>query len=302
MSSRPDTLGSVTDATIVGDDPVLDSLGAFLAASLIPEAPAPEPTPAPAPRPVTPRNLLRPWPDADPAEAPAPIRSSEPVRLEFVDAFLPEPAKPTRPVEPRVVTADAGTVTGDADDSDTDDVVRPPSKVRTTVEWLAIVLGAVLVAVVIRVAVIQSFVIPSPSMYPTLHDNDRVLVNRLAYEAHDIRRGDVIVFDRPKTSVLPPGTPAHLIKRVIGLPGDTLVARAGVVYVDGRRLREPYLAPGTLTQNLDTAITIPAGHVFVMGDNRMDSTDSRSFGPISVKSVVGRAFARIWPPSRIGFL
>jgi signal peptidase I len=264
----------VTDAMTVGNDPVLDSLGAFMAASLL--APAavamPAPEPAPWPRPL----IIEPIP---PAAVPVAPTASQKTPLRDEPAEAP--------------------ATGSRDDVESD---HGPSRLRITLEWVAIIAGALTIAIVLRVVVIQSFVIPSASMEPTLQIGDRVLVNRLAYKAHDIRRGDVIVFDKPATPLLSPDTPAHLIKRVIGLPGDTIVARNGIVYIDGRRLREPYLPSGTLTENLTTSHTIPAGHVWVMGDNRMNSTDSRIFGTIDVKLVVGRAFARIWPPSRIGFL
>ena len=294
----------MSDATIVGDDPVLESLGAFLAASLLPppsqEAPATEasqrPTIAPS---LLIEPLARPWPvdrrliAVDPRPAPATLVPTAPV-------IVAEPAVVAGPTVATEATAAETTETKGAEDLPVGPAA--PSRLRVTLEWIAIIAGALTVAIVIRVAVIQSFVIPSESMHPTLESGDRVLVNRLAYKAHDIRRGDVIVFNRPKTPVLAPDTPAHLIKRVIGLPGDTVVERNGIVYIDGRRLREPYLPAGTLTENLTTSVTIPAGHVWVMGDNRMNSTDSRIFGAIDVKLVVGRAFARIWPPSRIGFL
>jgi signal peptidase I len=290
------TLRPVTDATIVGDDPVLESLGAFLAASLLSQPAPVAPVVLEAAPPVA--LLIEPMPSLNRADPVSPV----PVPNRPVESDLPDRTDET---DQRGETdrADEAEQTDRADEAEqTEDIRQAPSRTRVTVEWMAIILAALTVAIVIRVVVIQSFVIPSESMHPTLQANDRVLVNRLAYRAHPIRRGDVIVFDRPKSAALGPGTPAHLIKRVIALPGDTIVARNGVVYIDGRRLREPYLPAGTLTENLNTSITIPAGHVWVMGDNRMNSTDSRIFGAIDVKLVVGRAFARIWPPSRIGFL
>ncbi|MEZ5239828.1 MAG: signal peptidase I [Microthrixaceae bacterium] len=176
------------------------------------------------------------------------------------------------------------------------------SPLRNALEWAAVILGAVLVALLVRNFVVQSFQIPSGSMHPTLVEGDRVLVNRLSYRLHDINRGDVIVFERPESAPAAPGEPEDLIKRVIGLPGETVSESDGNVLIDGVELSEPYLEPGTLTGDLPEPVTVPEGEVFVMGDNRGNSSDSRFIGPIDEDLVVGRAFAIIWPPSRISGL
>ncbi len=179
---------------------------------------------------------------------------------------------------------------------------RQRSSTRNAVEWLVVVVGAVVVALLIKTFVVQAFRIPSDSMVPTLLDGDRVLVNKLSYDAHDINRGDVVVFERPPGLPASPDDPDDLIKRVIGLPGERIEARDGIVIVDGRELREPYLAEPASTFNLDAPIVVPEDHVLVLGDNRTNSTDGRSFGPIPIDSVVGRAFMIMWPPGRIGGL
>lgn len=186
-----------------------------------------------------------------------------------------------------------------------------PSTARNLLEWVLVVGGAVLVAVLIRTFVLQTFWIPSPSMVSTLEVNDRVVVNKLSYRLHDVRRGDVIVFHRP------PGEPdtgvKDLIKRVIGLEGERVSIRGGRVHIDGVALDEPYTngletadegcSQGDL-QELYTAegLLIPDGHVFVLGDNRVNSGDGRCFGPIADDLIVGRAFVKIWPPGHIGGL
>lgn len=179
---------------------------------------------------------------------------------------------------------------------------RQRSSTRNAIEWLVVIIGAVVVALLIKTFVVQAFRIPSDSMVPTLQDGDRVLVNKLSYDAHDVNRGDVVVFHRPPNLVAAEGDPEDLIKRVIGLPGETVSARDGVVYIDDRRLTEPYLPEGTATFNLDAPITVPEGHILVMGDNRGNSTDGRSFGPIPIDTVIGRAFVIMWPPGRFGGL
>ncbi len=191
---------------------------------------------------------------------------------------------------------------------DTGDTVAPrgrssgsrKSSTRNLVEWVAVIVGAVIVALLIKTFVVQAFRIPSESMVPTLEVGDRVLVNKLSYDAHDLNRGDVVVFDRPSGLPAGPDDPKELIKRVIGLPGDTIVAKDGSIYVDDRRLDEPYLSDAASTYNLDEPITVPEGQVWVMGDNRTNSEDSRSFGPIDADTIVGRAFMIMWPPGRIG--
>ncbi len=173
------------------------------------------------------------------------------------------------------------------------------SNTKSILEWVGVIVGALLVALVIKTFLLQAFYIPSRSMEPTLRIGDRVLVNKLSYKVHDINRGDIVVFERPPNE--PPDAIKDLIKRVIALPGETISSQNGQVFIDGRPLDEPYLPAGTLTDNL-TTVTVPVGHVFVMGDNRSDSRDSRFFGAIEEGSIVGRAFVRIWPVTHMGFL
>lgn len=172
---------------------------------------------------------------------------------------------------------------------------------------MRLALSVVVVAVLtlgVRLVVFESFWIPSGSMEPTLHGckgckDDRILVFRLAYRLHDVHRGDVVVFTRP------PGVPEQdkfLVKRVIALPGQTVQARNGVVRVDNQPLREPYVNAGCEGTDDFAAVTVPARRLFVMGDNRCDSFDSRRFGTIAQSTVVGEALARIWPVSRLGGL
>ncbi len=178
----------------------------------------------------------------------------------------------------------------------------PPAETRnstrTIVEWIAVIGGALIVALVIKTFLIQAFYIPSGSMEPTLDIGDRVLVNKLSYRLHDVNRGDLLVFELPEGEG---GDIRDLIKRVIGLSGETVEGRDGQVVIDGRVLSEPYLPEGVTTSDFDP-VEIPDGQIWVMGDNRGDSRDSRSFGPINEDDIVGRAFIRVWPIGDIGFL
>ena len=163
---------------------------------------------------------------------------------------------------------------------------------RNAVEWVAIVIGALAVALIVKTFLIQAFFIPSLSMYSTLDKGDRVLVNKLSYHVHDIHRGDIVVFKKP------PGVEdtdiKDLIKRVVGLPGDTVEGKNGKVYVNGKALDEGYLDQGVTTSDFQRR-TIGDDEIWVMGDNRGNSEDSRYFGPIKKDLVVGRAFVRVWP-------
>jgi signal peptidase I len=172
---------------------------------------------------------------------------------------------------------------------------------RNALEWIAIVAGALIVALVVKTFLIQAFFIPSLSMYDTLDKGDRVLVNKLSYRLHEIHRGDIIVFERPEG--VPDNGIKDLIKRVIGLPGEEIEARDGEVLIDGEVLREPYLPAGVRTEDFGP-VKVPKGRVFVMGDNRGNSHDSRfsDIGTIDIDDLVGRAIARVWPPSRTAFL
>ncbi len=175
-------------------------------------------------------------------------------------------------------------------------------QLRAAVEWLVMIAVAVVVAWGFQAWVIQSFSIPSESMSPTLTNGDRVLVNKLSYKVHDVNRGDVVVLKRPPGAERgSPDDPEDLIKRVIALPGETIEVRRGRIHIDGRELTEPYL-PKSVSTVLDEPYRVPEGEIFLMGDNRGDSKDSRSFGAVPEDLVVGRAFARIWPPNRVGFL
>jgi len=181
----------------------------------------------------------------------------------------------------------------------------PPGKggkrgVRNTVEWVVIIAVALLAALVIKTFLLQAFYIPSESMTPTLKVRDRVLVNKLSYRLHPVHRGDIVVFERPPGEGLGEVQIKDLIKRVVGLPGQTVEGRDGHVFVDGQELKEPYIH-GVITTPFP-ATKLGPRHYWVMGDNRINSRDSRFFGSIDRDLIVGRAFVRVWPLSAFGFL
>ncbi len=197
---------------------------------------------------------------------------------------------------------------------------RSGSKGRwTLLEIPLLVIAALCAALLVRDNLAQAFYIPSGSMEPQLEVDDRVVVSRTAYRLHEVRRGDIVVFASPTATAADdarlervakdvletvglrkPGDD-QLIKRVVGLPGETISGQGGRVVIDGRNLVEPYLPGGSTTGDFGPVV-IPRGEVFVMGDNRGRSADSRVIGTIEVDTIVGRAIARIWPPNRIAFL
>ena len=158
---------------------------------------------------------------------------------------------------------------------------------------------AVLVALVVRTYVAQTFYVPSTSMYPTLKAGDRIVVNKLSSTIH---RGDIVVFRRPPAENCGGPPVPDLVKRVIGLPGETISARGGHVYITGSRIREPWLpkGPQRTTTNFGP-VKIPAGEYFMMGDNRVNSCDSRMWGPVKRSYIVGKVFLILWPPSQFRF-
>jgi signal peptidase I len=180
-----------------------------------------------------------------------------------------------------------------------------------------LLLTALVIAVVIKTFLVQPFWIPSESMVPTLEVNDRVMVNKLSLRFGEPRRGDVVVFRDPAQPELEESIPEavvrsvleaigvrtrgadDLIKRVIGLPGETISIEGNRVHIDGVPISEPYLAESTTMPDFGP-VAVGEGEIFVMGDNREFSFDSRRFGPIPMDEIVGRAFLIIWPTSSFG--
>ena len=186
-------------------------------------------------------------------------------------------------------------------------------------ELPGLILVAFVLALLIKTFLVQAFFIPSESMVPTLEVGDRVLVNKLVYDFGEPQRFDIIVFEDPKAQEPDRGVFGAIwhwmteglgfasaqeqdyIKRVIGLPGEEIELRAGEVFINGERLDEP----ANVRPEPDPygPTTVPPDHVFVMGDNRVNSSDSRdNFGPIPYEKIVGKAFVLLWPPSRLEFL
>lgn len=178
-----------------------------------------------------------------------------------------------------------------------------PSAARMLRDWIIVVVLALGAAMLVRVYVLQQFYISGPSMEMTLLENDRVLVNKMSYRLHDIHRGDIVVFDRVTIN----GQQVEhtdLIKRVIGVENDTVEIQKCKVLVNGTIIDEPYLdkdvlglpTPEDVCRIADMKkVTVPENQIFVMGDNRAQSFDSRNFGSVPEKLVVGRAFAVVWP-------
>jgi len=169
-------------------------------------------------------------------------------------------------------------------------------------QWLVVVAVAIAVAVVLRLFVVQTFYIPSVSMSPTLKVGDRIIVDKLAYHLHGVGRGDIIVFKAPSAvAAACRTTDTILVKRVIALPGETISDRNGTVYIDGKPLAQPWLSKNDPTSftGAFSPVHVAANNYFVMGDNRVDSCDSRFWGTVSRSLIIGKADARIWPITRI---
>jgi signal peptidase I len=152
---------------------------------------------------------------------------------------------------------------------------------------------AVALLLLLRAFVAEPFRIPSGSMEPTLRPGDSVLVSKLAYRDAGPRRGQLAVFHAPRTGEL-------LLKRIVAVAGDTVAIEDGALYVDGRRRIEPYADPRAIDSEYFGPVRVRPGTVFVLGDNRADSIDSRAFGAVTTGSLLGRVVARIWPPGRWG--
>ena len=172
------------------------------------------------------------------------------------------------------------------------------SVLRTLWLWLVelgeTVLPAIVIAVLINLFLAQATRVYGSSMEPNLHTDQRLVVEKVSYRLHGPRRGDVVVIRMPERG------PELLIKRIIGLEGETIEVSNGVVTIDGQPLKEEYLVRKT-TGNYGP-VTIPEGHVFVMGDNRGASNDSRIFGPVPLDRVVGRAWVSYWPIESLGIV
>jgi signal peptidase I len=213
---------------------------------------------------------------------------------------------------------------GTADTADDVPARREPKRSgrRAALEWGILIVVAIVIAIVIKTFLFQAFYIPSESMVPTLEVGDRVLVNKLSYDLHDLHRGDIVVFEAEPNERWHRAGIDDLVKRVIALPGETVTqctvdGDASRICIDDRALDESYLPktdgkvipttmpstiPGCAPDSPENGCTVPAGQVFVMGDNRGNSQDARANGPIKESSIVGRVFLRIWPPGRIGFM
>jgi signal peptidase I len=192
----------------------------------------------------------------------------------------------------------AGTAEFDQPVDDTPEATkRPRSALSVLLEWIVVVAVAIASALLVSAYVVRQFAVEGRSMDATLADGDRVLVNRLSYRLHDPRRGDVVVLHRVQGEF----TERDLIKRIVGLPGEAVEIRDCSVYIDGRLLIEPYLDPVTVPNGCTDGgqqaypFVVPEDHVFVMGDNRDESGDSRAFGAVPYDDLVGRAFVVVWP-------
>jgi len=189
-----------------------------------------------------------------------------------------------------------------------------PDPVRVVVDWIVTIVGAVAIVLLVKAFVVNPYRIPSSSMEPTLHCakpasgcearfSDRVLANRFIYHFRDPHRGEIIVFNTPEAARIKCGAGGTFVKRLIGLPGDTVEVRLkqgeGYVFINGKQLREPYIEPDRRPAEAFGPEKVAAGHYFMMGDNRSQSCDSREWGTVPRGNLIGEVFATYWPPNRL---
>jgi signal peptidase I len=183
-------------------------------------------------------------------------------------------------------------------------------RTRIALDWILTIAGAVGIVFAVKFYVVNPYRIPSSSMEPTLHCarpgmgcearfSDRVLADRLIYHFRDPKRGEIVVFNTPKSAEQHGCGGGVFVKRIIGLPGDVWSERDGYVYIDGKKLNEPYIKADRRDHQTKGAIKIGKGRYFMMGDNRAASCDSRVWGTVPRKLLIGEVFFTYWPPTRI---
>jgi signal peptidase I len=193
---------------------------------------------------------------------------------------------------------------------------RLPRRLRILVDWVVTIVGAIAIVLAIKAWIVNPYRIPSSSMEPTLHCarpapgcearfSDRVLANRFIYHFRSPHRGEVVVFNTPPAAKQKCGAGGTFVKRIIGLPGETVQMRvrngAAYVYIDGKRLDEPYIQHDRRDIGPAETFHVPQGQYFMMGDNRAQSCDSRVWGTVPRKNLIGEVFMTYWPPNRISF-
>jgi signal peptidase I len=219
----------------------------------------------------------------------------------------PDPGGAPIPDGSPVAVADGSPATGTAAGPERPGAETAAQRTRRRRRWLfelgAIVVVAVVLAVLLRVFVVQVYYVPSTSMLPTLRPGDRIMVDKLSFHLHPVARGDIVVFSRPPRehqacggSVVP-----DLVKRVIGLPGQTISSRGNQVLIDGKPIPQPWLPKGTQLGRPIPRTVIPANDYYVLGDHRDTSCDSRYWGVVPRSTIVGEVVAVLWPPGRIHF-
>jgi len=169
-------------------------------------------------------------------------------------------------------------------------------------EVLEVLLPAVVIFLIVRTFAFESRFVPSPSMVPTINEQEQFLENKLVYRFRKPSQGEIIVFHPPAEAVLGTGKKDDFVKRVIGLPGEIVDIRNGKVYINGKLLKEPYVPVEEMDYLSFPAFQVPKDALFVMGDNRRQSRDSRYWGCVPLQSVDGKAFWRFWPLNRISLL
>jgi signal peptidase I len=188
---------------------------------------------------------------------------------------------------------------------------RLPRPWRIAIDWLVTIAVAILVVLAFEAEVAKPYRIPSASMEPTLHCarpasgclarfSDRVIAFRLVYRFRDPHRGEIVVFHAPPGAArCGEGHAGIFVKRIAGLPGEVVSERHGFVFIDGKALNEPYVAPDRRDSITQTWPRVPAGQYFMLGDNRTSSCDSRMWGPVARGRLIGPVVLTYWPPNRI---
>jgi signal peptidase I len=187
-----------------------------------------------------------------------------------------------------------------------------PQPWRTAIDWVVTIAGAIAIVLAVKAWIVNPYRIPSSSMEPTLHCarpasgcvarfSDRVLANRFLFHFRNPHRGEIVVFDVPDLAKTRCGAGGVFVKRIVGLPGELWEEKHGYVYINGKRLDESYIKPDRRDFMNHHPVRIDPGNYFMMGDNRASSCDSRVWGTVPHKNIIGKVFAVYWPPQRIAF-